>query len=284
MNLILRRVSSIALSLSAAGCASAVDVDNPGVIEGDHLDPILDGRMFSLSARQDFASAYGWLILLGAWSTGEAISAETVPWPSEFERRDVHADNSGLLSAWASLSVARASSERVVAGLEAAKGAVSNVDLARAALYAGYAYLHMAEAFCEGAVDGTQRLTTAEMLTRATSYFARALETGDLAATAGPAADQAEARAIALAARVGRARARLQGGARAGALSDAQAVPREFELVLWYSDNATGTLRLVNLLSCLHVSAQRAKRCARVPKPAGSASACVGAVKPVPAV
>ena len=99
------RHASVALLMSASvSCAGLVEVDNPGVIEDERLNPIGNGRLFSLSARQDFASALGWFIIVGAFSTGEAISAESMPWPSEFERRDLRGDNPGLLSAWVLLS------------------------------------------------------------------------------------------------------------------------------------------------------------------------------------
>ena len=229
-------------------CASLVDVDNPGVIESDQLDPERDGSVFSLSARQDFASAFGWTIVVSAWFTGEAISADPMPWPSEFERRDLHGDNTGLITAWTSMSAARASAERVVTGLRNTSGADANVDLARAALFAGFAYVHIAEAFCTGAVDGGPLLETDELLGRATELFALAIDVGTAASTRAPASSQVEARDIAMAARVGRARAKLQLGLRAEALADAQAVPAEFQFQVWYSDDAANAGRLANTI------------------------------------
>jgi hypothetical protein len=243
------RIRPAAFLLTALmACGSLVDVDNPGVIESDRLDPERDGRVFSLSARQDFASAFGGFILVNAWFTGEAISAETMAWASEFERRDLHGDNAGLLSVWSQLSAARASAERVVTGLRNTTGSDSNVDLARAALFGGYAYVHMAEAFCTGAVDGGPLLGTEDLLERATELLTIANDVATAASTVGPVSSQTEARSIALAGRVGRARASLQQGLRDKALADAQSIPAEFQFDIWYSDDGSNPARLQNVL------------------------------------
>lgn len=244
----IRTHTFVLLASGTMACASLVDVDNPGVIESDQLNPERDGSVFSLSARQDFAGAFGWMIVVGAWFTGEAISADPMPWPSEFERRDLRGDNEGLLTAWSSLSAARASAERVVTGLRSSSGADANIDRARAALFAGFAYVHMAEAFCTGAVDGGPLLETDELLGRATELFTVAIDVGTAASTRAPPSSQAEAHDIAMAARVGSARAKLQLGLRTEALADAQTVPLEFQFPVWYSDDPSNVGRLANPL------------------------------------
>src|SRR4029079_4738583 len=93
-----------ALCIGAA-CDGVVDVNTPGVITSNEMDPVRDGRILSLSARQNFAIAYGQFVLYGAWFSGEAWSAETQPAPSEFERRNITTENADLLTLWTSLSV-----------------------------------------------------------------------------------------------------------------------------------------------------------------------------------
>jgi starch-binding outer membrane protein, SusD/RagB family len=239
---------AVCLLAGLIACGSLVDVDNPGVIESDRLDPERDGRVFSLSARQDFSVALGGFVLGNAWFTGEAISAETMAWPSEFERRDLHGDNAGLLSIWSQLSAARASAERVVTGLRNTAGADANLDLARAALFAGYAYVHMAEAFCTGAVDAGPLLSTIDLLRRATDLFTIASDAAAAASNLPPVSSQSEARSITLAARVGRARASLQQGLREAALADAQSIAAGFQFDVWYSDDASNPGRLANVV------------------------------------
>jgi hypothetical protein len=243
------RFAWVVCALLSNGCTGLVEVDNPGVIEGTALDPVRDGRTFSLSARQNFATAYGPLIVHGAWSTGEALSAETMLASTEFDRRDVTAENEALLSTWVLLSVARASAERTVSGLLGSAGDSANLDIARAALFAGYGSLLIAENFCQGAVDGGPPLPPEALLARAVEYFTLGLETGRVAARSGPSGDRAEASVIALAALVGRARARLQtglSGERPAVLADAAQVPDTFTYALWYSDSPGQTGRLGN--------------------------------------
>lgn len=212
-------------------CDALVEVDNAGVIDAGQLDPVRDGALFSLSARQNFATAYARSILFGAWFSGEAISAESLPWISEFDRRDVAPDNQDLLDLFSSLSTARASAERVVTGLQHTPGAAANPDLARAALFAGYSYLLMAENFCLGAADGGPPLAPADLLQRAVHFFSLALGIEESALG-----------------RVGRARARLQAGDRGAARDDALRVPVGFSYSLAYSDDPGQRARLGNTI------------------------------------
>jgi len=230
------------------GCGSLVDVDTPAAITNDRLNPARDGHIFSLSARENFAIMYGQFILYGAWFTGEAVSTETQPAVAEFDERSVSADNGDLLRLWTTLSVARETAERVVSGLSGTTGAQANVDLARAALFAGYSYTFMAEYFCQGTTTGGPLLQPTDALHRAEDYFALAERTGDAATSVGSAGDRAEAHNIGVAALVGSARARLQDGDRTGALADAQRVPADFMLYLWYSDDPGNLARLANTL------------------------------------
>src|SRR5688500_15810289 len=99
----------------------------------------------------------------------------------------------------------------------------------------------MAEQFCEGAVYGGPRLTTADMLDSAVANFSAAIEKGTANATS-------EAIALANAARVGRARAHLQAGRKPEALADAPSVPAGFSFSLRYVDDAGNRTRLSNRL------------------------------------
>lgn len=228
--------------MAASGCIDLLTVDNPNEVNGRDMDAAGDPTVFSLSARQDFAQAYGLLIVHSAWFTGEALAAETYPPVNEIARRDVAPTNASLLnSLWAPLSIARASNETVVALLAERPGG-GGVDAARAALFAGFAYLLMAEQFCEGAVDGA-RLPTAAVLAKAEARFRHA------AALAGPLARGAaedEANRIVAAALVGRARTLMQAGRSAEAAAAADSVPQDFRFDLHYVDAGRDARRLGN--------------------------------------
>jgi hypothetical protein len=91
-------------------------------------------------------------------------------------------------------------------------------------------------------------LSTTELLERATELFTIASNAATAASTLPPVSSQSEARSIALAARVGRARASLQQGLREEALADAQSIPADFQFDVWYSDDASNPGRLANVI------------------------------------
>jgi len=222
-----------------AGCADGfLDVTNPEVIEAGTVNPVEDAQTFSLSAQQNFASAYGWDIMYSAWFIGEAYVTETFPTRNEFARRDIATTNSDLSTAWTQMARALATNERVIGLLGANSATSSSIHLARAYLYSGYSMLMLAEMFCEGTIplqDGSvgPRFTSAQMLDSAVTRFTRAIEM-DGAGTIGNAA------------RVGRARAHLQAGRKAQAASDAAQVPAGFNHNLAYVDDLAQRNRLSN--------------------------------------
>jgi hypothetical protein len=241
------RWALVAAALTLAACDDFLSVENPNLIDAGTLDPKGDAATFSLSARQNFATAYGQLITYSAWFVGEALSAETFPAANEFGRRDVSTQNSALSGdLWQPLSIARTSADKVLGLLAGTKDESTSIDLARAALFSGYSFLFMAEHFCQGVVNAGPPLTTPTMLDSAAARFSRAHEVGRAAAQASTGAVGAEAAQIAGAALVGRARAHLQAGRKALAAADADRVPAGFVFNLLYEDNPSNRPRLGN--------------------------------------
>jgi hypothetical protein len=99
----------------------------------------------------------------------------------------------------------------------------------------------MAENFCQGTVRAGPPLTTAAMLDSAIAHFTAAQ-------TIGTAANTTESIAMANAALLGRARAKLQKGDKAGATTDANAVPAGFNFTLPYFDDLSNRTRVGNRL------------------------------------
>jgi hypothetical protein len=237
----LRKLASSAIvagALCLTGCNDWLTVPNPTVIDANALDPVADAPVLALSAQQNFASAYGWLIMYSSWFVGETDVSETFPTRNEFGRRDIVAQNGSLLTdVWTPLSQAAASAYLVLnAGLP---DPGSNINVARADLFLGYSYVLMAEQFCQGTVLSGAPLTTANMLDSAVAHF-----TG--AASEGTAAGGAEGPAMANAARVGMARAYLQAGNTAQAIATANGVPAGFTYNLNYVDDLSNRTRLSN--------------------------------------
>ena len=236
----LKRLASTAIvagALSLGGCTNWLTVDNPTVIDNDALDPVADAVLLGRSAQQNFASAYGHLIVYSSWFVGETDVSETFPTRNEFGRRDVTIQNGSLdTDVWFPLSQSVASAYLVVKAALPNPG--SNINYARVNLFLGYSYVFMAEQFCRGAVLAGPELTTANMLDSAVAHFALAISQGDSAG--------GEGLLLANAARVGTARAQLQAGRLAQAIAAANTVPSGFNYNLNYVDDLAQRFRLAN--------------------------------------
>lgn len=221
---------------AGAGCDDFVTVENHNIVEGGGIDPQTDGPMIAWSAFQDFAASFGIIGLNGAFFTTEAYTGDSSQGRSELGRRELDPANVG---GWAELARGLASSENAIDVLKTAVNADRNIDLARVNLSAGYAYLLMAETFCQGTVRGGPPLTTAQMLDSAVARLTAAR-------TIGTAENGTAGRAIANAAAVGIGRAQLQAGRKTEALAAVQGVPANFEFFLYTADDPANRARLGN--------------------------------------
>jgi len=235
----LRRFARTAIVAGAllAGCTNWLSVDNPTVIDKDALDPVADAAVLAKSAQQNFASAYGHLIVYSSWFVGETDVSETFPTRNEFGRRNITIQNGSLdTDVWFPLSQTVASAYLV---LDASlPDPATNINYARVNLFLGFSYLFMAEQFCRGTVRSGPELSTAAMLDSAVAHFTLAISQGDAAGSDGP--------NLANAARVGLARAQLQAGRLPEAIAAAGTVPAAFNYNLNYVDDLAQRFRLAN--------------------------------------
>lgn len=232
------RFIAVAALAATAACSGFLDVENPNVIDAGSINPVNDAVTLANSGQQNYASALGWLNMYAGWMTGEADVAETFPTRNEYGRRDVVVTNgSHSTDVWFPLSQA-AASNHFVATLDLPTPD-TNISYVRAHTWLGYAFLLMAEQFCQGAVYGGPALTTADMLDSAIANFSVAI-------TKGTANGSAAAVQLANVALVGRARANLQDGNGAGATADANAVPAGFSYSFTFVDDAGNRTRLSN--------------------------------------
>ncbi len=234
-----RTVAGTALLVSATACSNEfLQVTNPNVIDAATVDPTSGATTLALSAQQNFATALGWMALYSAWFTQEGNISDTFPTRNEFGYRTVSDLNSSLQSdVWAPISLAAASA-KIVLDLTLPTP-TTNINFARAATFRGYAILMMATDFCTGSLSSGPELTTAQMLDSASYWFGKGIDIGKANATT-------DGIALANAALVGRARAKLQKGDAAGALADANAVPAGFNFDMRYTDDANSRTRLSN--------------------------------------
>jgi hypothetical protein len=185
------------------------------------------------------ASAYGWLIMYTGWMSGEIDVAETFPTRNEYGRRAVAASNgSHSGDVWFPLSQTAASTYLVLE--KALPDPITNTNYQKAHFALAWAFVFMAESFCEGTVRSGRSLTTAEMLDSAILHFTSSMDIGTAAATTASIA-------MANASLVGRARAKLQKKTdNAGASADANAVPAGFNYDLDYFDDLSNRTRVGN--------------------------------------
>jgi len=225
----IRRCASVAIAAGAlvlGGCTDWLSVDNPGVIDEGALNPVADAPTLARSAQQNFASAYGHLIVYSSWFTGETDVSETFPTRNEFGRRNISVLNGSLdVDIWFPLSLAVVSSYTVLR--IPLPDTTSNLS-----------YLFMAEQFCQGTVMSGPPLTTQNMLDSAIAHFTTAKSQGQGASSDGP--------SLAKASRVGLARAYLQAGNLIQASAWADSVPAAFNLNLSYIDDLSQRFRLAN--------------------------------------
>jgi hypothetical protein len=164
---------------------------------------------------------------------------ETSGAQNEFGRREVSDLNGQSTTQWREMSLAAASAKLLLD--LTLPNPTTNINIARAATFRAYAMLFMATDFCSGTLASGPELTNNQMLDSAIFWFTKGVDVGTANATA-------DGLNLARASLVGRARAKLQKGDKAGALADANAVPDGFTINLTYQDDLANRIRLSNAL------------------------------------
>lgn len=232
------RLAGTAALLASTACSDFLTVKNPSVIDAGSVNPVDDAVTLALSGQQSYSSALGWLIMYGAWFTGEAQVSETFPTRNEYGLRAVlNTNTSHSGDVWFPLSQA-AAGNHLILGLDLPTPE-SNISYVRAHTWLGYAFTLMAEQFCQGVVYGGPLLSTNDMLDSAIANFGAAI-------TKGTANGSTAAVQLANVARVGRARANLQRGNKSAAATDAASVPAGFAFSFTHLDDPTNRTRLSN--------------------------------------
>jgi len=229
-------VFALLVGVSSASCDGLLDVDMPGSTEAASMDNPAYAQLLVLGVQADFECFYSGFTLLGALLSGEMTGASTALPMQWFQQRGVRPvinDNIACNGSgyYRSLSTARFVADdalRRLGGFTDAQVPQRTLLMARSALYAAFSYTIFGEAYCSATFDLGPETFRPEILALAEQRFDTAIQ---LATTANDAA-------ILNAARVGRARVRLQRGNTAGALSDASAVPAGFRFDVTRSNSA----------------------------------------------
>ncbi|HEV8363723.1 MAG TPA: hypothetical protein VGQ52_09400 [Gemmatimonadaceae bacterium] len=229
-----------ALFVGAAACSdSFLEVNNPNVIDAAEVDPASSAATLAASTQQNFATAYGTFIQFGSHFTGETYIMETSGAQNEYGRREVSELNGQNLAMWRDMQLAVASGKLLLD--LTLPNPTTNINIARAASFRAWAMLFLGSEFCTGTVSSGPEVNNNAMLDSAIFWFTKAIDVG----TANASTDGLN---LARASLLGRARAKLQRGDKAGALTDASAVPANFNYNLTYQDDLANRARLSNAL------------------------------------
>lgn len=244
MTMIIRAVSSAligaALMTGASACSSDfLNVSNPNVIDAAEVDPSASAATLAASTQQNFATAYGTFIQFGSHFTGETYIMETSGAQNEYGRREVSELNGQNTGMWRDMQRAVASGKLLLD--LTLPDPTKNINIARAASFRAWAMLFLGSEFCTGTVSSGPEVNNNAMLDSAIFWFSKAIDVG----TANGSTDGLN---LARASLVGRARAKLQRGDKAGALTDANNVPAGFTYSLTYVDDLANRVRLSNAL------------------------------------
>jgi hypothetical protein len=230
-------VTGVAL-MATAGCST--DVKDPTVVQASTIDPVADARVFSLSAQQNFYVAYAAFINNTANYSNETWSGAVRNETNDIARHvivDTNVDLSG--SFWAPLQQVIGTNDQVVSVLKGTPTFNTDIAAARSSLWAGVAIELLGEVFCQGVLHVGPALTPAQMLDSAIVRLQQA-------ATIAGGITGAEATKIVNTARVFLARAYLQKGDNANALTTANLVPATFVATTVHVDDPQARGRLSN--------------------------------------
>lgn len=217
--------------LAAGACDSLLDVEAPSRIPADNLQDPTSATLLLNGAVGDFECAFGSYVVMSGLIGEEFVDATQTAdrWP--YDRREIQPSDRRYgefgctaLGVYTPLSTARWAAENLLGKLQGwTDEQVPNRSalIATSAAYSGYSHLLLGEAFCSGvllnaALEPGGEVPAAEVLRRAEERFGLALQTPGIPDSI---------RNMAL---VGRARARLNLGDKAGAAADARQVAANF--------------------------------------------------------
>ena len=227
------------LAVSATGCDSFLEVENPSNLESDKIDPQADANLLGLSVYQAWISDISELSVQVAWYTASAWVGDTFPTRNDYGRRDIPwttQDGGHWNDAGDNIYFARTTAASIEEG-------GNTIDLARAWFVSGESIRTMAETFCVGTIadfsvvppEPGPVMSTVELLDAAIAdlEMVRTVAAGVSGENAADAAD------LAMAAQVHIARAHLQAGRLAEASAAAAQVPADFLYELWHMDDSS---------------------------------------------
>jgi starch-binding outer membrane protein, SusD/RagB family len=227
----------LSLALVACNDVTSLEQESPSRIKASDLEKPENAELLVTGAVGDFECALASYIVSGALVGDEMANANLSNRLWDYDRRTILPTNTvysttrcdnGDPTVYTVISTARYDADNVLRLLdgwtdEQVPGRIGLI--ATAAAYAGYSLVLLGEGMCSAALDVGPELTPAQILTEADARFTRAID----------AATQAGDTVTVNLALLGRARARLGLGNKAGAGADAALIPPGFRVDGTYS-------------------------------------------------
>jgi hypothetical protein len=271
----LRRVGiGATIVLGMGGCDELLQVNDPGSLqEGQLADPALEQFIIN-GVIGEFQFAYAYYAFWSGVLADEAFTDHSGNLDfGEISLHDFNDDNTTNRSVYEYLQRARQAADDATDRVKKMQGAnaASSLNVARALIYGGYAYVLLGEGFCEAPVKLSAGLPSNELLTRGIARFDEGISVATAAAETGT--DSAAAHDLIRLAQLGAARASLWKGDLVKARAYAQSVPDTYERWSYYSANTPrennpvhNAVRSVSLYLGMHPAFQGLND-ARVPQP-----------------
>ena len=228
-----RALAGLAVIFAAGACDfdRLLRVDTPSRLPEENFLQPANAALISSSAVADYECALGAYQVAGGLAAGEFVETTQTASRWSFDRRnilpvDAHYSTFGCatIGVYTPINTARYTNDQAVRALDGWTDAqVPNRArmIALNSALAGFSLILLGEGFCDGSINVGPMLTSQQLFDSAEVRFNRAIE------VATPLTD-ATGQSILNLARVGRARARINKGDKAGAAADAQLVPVGF--------------------------------------------------------
>ncbi len=229
--------ATAAMVVGMTGCDGLLEVSNPGSLpEAQLTNPALE-RFLINGVIGEFQYAYGNYALWSGVLADELFTDHTNVGFREISLHSFNDLNATNETVYGSLQRARQAADDTADRLRNMLGpnAASSLNVARALIYGGYAYVLLGEGFCDAPVNLSAALTPNELLGRGIGRFDEAIAVATAART-GASADSAQD--LIYLAQVGAARGALKSGNVDLARGYAQAVPDGYAHWAYYSANS----------------------------------------------
>lgn len=221
----------------AGACSDLLEVSDPGSIDAGQLtDPSLEQLVVN-GVIGEFQNAYGSYALYSGILADEAFTDHTNVDMRQFSLHDFNDLNNINEAVYVNLQRARQSSDDGAARLRTMLGdrAATSLNVARVLAYGAYAYVLLAEGFCDAPVNLSAPKTPDQLFADALTRFDEAIS---IARAARSGAAIAAADDIIHMSNVGAARAALKLGDLTRARAYAALVPANYEKLAYYSSNS----------------------------------------------